>query len=163
MTVPKRIRLKPLRGERKRDLGLPILCFLFLVGRALDLLTFLDAYRIVGHAFFNPANHPLVRLVWGLPFSWLGDYEGNPFNMAVVFYSGIDGLLALQVAIAVVVPVGMAIAWKLSYRLIGWRGRWSRRSAKAILYFLTLISVVMAVQNSTQFITRLVILLTYSF
>ena len=150
MTVPKRITLEPLREERKRDLGFPILCFLFLVGKFLDVYTLIDVYYRwdIGREVFNPINNFFIRRALGLPGDWLGDYELNPLHSFAIYRFGIPGLLASQMLNTAIVLLGVVVLWKLSYHPGNTKQRVSRFLIKAFLYSFTIVSVLFAIVNS---------------
>lgn len=148
MTVPRRIRLKPLREERKYDSSFLILCLLFLVSKVLDIYTLINAYWVFGRETFNPINNFFVRRVLGLPGVWLGDYELSPLNSFALYRFGVPGLLVLQAFITTTILVGVVIGWRASYRWDNTRQQESRFFIKALLYGLTLINVLFAILSS---------------
>lgn len=150
--VPKCVVLEPLREGRRWDLGFPILCFLFVISRGLDVCSTISIHTVFGREAFNPINNLFVRLILNLPFDWL-DCEMNPLNATIIYQFGIPGLLVFQLTLTVIMLVGLVVVWKLSGQLRGWEARWARRLTKIVAAVLTVGSAGAAILNQTWLLT----------
>lgn len=136
--------------KRRRDLGLPILCFLFLVSRVLDVYTLIKVYWVVDREVFSPLNNLflIIRLIAGLPIDWLAVGELSTFNAAILYFFGIKGFLLSQIIPTLVV---------LGLTLLIWRrgNNFAKNLVKVAIYLYTLVGTLMALANilSYQLIT----------
>lgn len=153
MTVPKRIRLKPLKEEKKRDLGFPILCLLFVVSRILDIGTLIVVYRVVGREFFNPRDNPLIQLISEIirlirEVNLLALREISPPNNVLLYYFGPKGLLIAHAAFVLVILILALPIWQVGRRMMNNRKvRLEINLIKAALWLVTFASVLGALIN----------------